>query len=72
MLTGTFETLSRNEAKARLIALGAKVAGSVSKNTSLVYAGPGAGSKLAKAQEIGIGVADEAALIARLKSFDSL
>jgi DNA ligase (NAD+) len=71
VLTGTLESLGRNEAKARLIALGAKVAGSVSKNTSLVYAGANAGSKLAKAEELGIDVADEAALIALLEELEA-
>ncbi|CAM2980866.1 NAD-dependent DNA ligase LigA [Shewanella amazonensis] len=63
VLTGTLTSLGRTEAKAKLEALGAKVAGSVSKNTHCVVAGEAAGSKLAKAQELGIPVLDEAGLI---------
>ena len=59
VLTGSLSQLSRDDAKARLMALGAKVAGSVSKKTDLVIAGEAAGSKLAKAQELGIAVIDE-------------
>ncbi|MEQ0236097.1 NAD-dependent DNA ligase LigA [Klebsiella sp. CN_Kp116] len=59
VLTGSLSQLSRDEAKAQLVALGAKVAGSVSKKTDLVIAGEAAGSKLAKAQELGIAVIDE-------------
>lgn len=66
VLTGTLEQLTRSEAKAKLIALGAKVAGSVSKNTSCVVAGPGAGSKLAKAEELGIKIFDEGEFISLL------
>lgn len=59
VLTGSLSQLSRDDAKARLAALGAKVAGSVSKKTDLVIAGEAAGSKLAKAHELGIAVIDE-------------
>ncbi|EKQ7193012.1 NAD-dependent DNA ligase LigA [Klebsiella oxytoca] len=59
VLTGSLTQLSRDDAKAQLVALGAKVAGSVSKKTDLVIAGEAAGSKLAKAQELGIAVIDE-------------
>ena len=62
VLTGSMPNLSRDEAKARLQALGAHVAGSVSKKTSLVVAGEEAGSKLDKALALGIPVLDEAAL----------
>jgi DNA ligase (NAD+) len=62
VLTGALEALTRDEAGARLKALGAKVTGSVSKRTSYVVAGAAAGSKLAKAEQLGIPVLDEAAL----------
>ena len=64
VLTGTLEQLTREEAAAVLQRLGAKTAGSVSKRTTCVVAGPGAGSKLTKAQELGIEVLDEQGLIA--------
>ncbi|GDX04907.1 NAD-dependent DNA ligase LigA [Buttiauxella sp. A111] len=63
VLTGSLSIMSRDDAKARLVALGAKVAGSVSKKTDLLIAGEAAGSKLAKAQELGIDVIDEAEMI---------
>lgn len=63
VFTGTLEQMTRDEAKARAIALGAKVAGSVSKKTDLVVAGPGAGSKLAEAEKLGVKVIDEDAWV---------
>jgi DNA ligase (NAD+) len=66
VITGTLPTLGREEAKDRLEAAGAKVAGSVSKKTDYVVAGAEAGGKLLKAQELGIAVIDEAALLALL------
>ena len=66
VLTGGLESMSRDEAGARLEALGAKVSGSVSKKTSFIVAGEAAGTKLAKAQELGVEVWDEARLLAFL------
>ena len=68
VVTGTLEALGRNEAKAHLQALGAKVAGSVSAKTSCVVAGPGAGSKLTRATDLGIEVIDEQAFLKVLAS----
>ncbi len=68
VLTGSLSQMSRDDAKARLVELGAKVAGSVSKKTDLVIAGEAAGSKLAKAQELGIEVIDEAEMLRLLGS----
>jgi DNA ligase (NAD+) len=66
VFTGTLEKMTRNEAKARAEALGAKVSGSVSAKTDLVIAGPGAGSKVKKAQDAGVKVIDEDAWVAML------
>ena len=68
MLTGTLPTLSRDQAKDMLETLGAKVAGSVSKKTHCVVAGAEAGSKLEKAQALGVPVLDEAGLLALVAS----
>jgi DNA ligase (NAD+) len=66
VFTGALEKMTRDEAKARAIALGAKVSGSVSKKTDLVVAGPGAGSKLEDARKFGVTVIDEDAWLARI------
>jgi DNA ligase (NAD+) len=63
VLTGTLPTLSRAAAEDRIVAAGGKVTGTVSKKTSYVVAGEAAGSKLAKAQELGVAVLDEAGLL---------
>jgi DNA ligase (NAD+) len=67
VLTGGLESMPRDEAGARLEALGAKVSGSVSKKTSFVVAGEAAGSKLVKAQELGLEIWDEARLLGYLE-----
>jgi len=71
VLTGSLESMSRDQGKARLEALGAKVAGSVSAKTHCVVAGPGAGSKLTRAQELGVAVLDEEAFIVRLATLEA-
>jgi DNA ligase (NAD+) len=70
VVTGKLENMGRTEAKQYLQGLGAKVAGSVSSRTTCVVAGPGAGSKLDKATELGIEVIDEAAFVERLSALD--
>jgi len=70
VLTGTFSAMSRSEAKDRLQKLGATVAGSVSKKTNLVIAGPGAGAKLKKAAELEVDVVDQEALAELLAGFE--
>ena len=70
VLTGTLERMSRNEAKQRLTGLGAKVAGSVSGRTAQLVAGPGAGSKLAKAEQLAVPIMDEAQFMDFLKTYD--
>ncbi|MDD3884890.1 MAG: NAD-dependent DNA ligase LigA [Gallionella sp.] len=70
VLTGTLASMSRDEAKSRLEALGAKVAGSVSKKTGCVIAGTEAGSKLDKARELGVTIWDEQAFLQNLKGWE--
>jgi DNA ligase (NAD+) len=66
VLTGTLPTLTREAAKEKIEAAGGKVSGSVSKKTSYVVAGEEAGSKLEKAEQLGVKVVDEAGLLALL------
>ena len=68
VLTGTLPTMSRDEASAKIKALGGKCAGSVSKKTSYVVAGEAAGSKLTKAQELGVAIIDEAELLRMIEA----
>lgn len=70
VLTGTLQTMTRDEAKARLEAMGAKVAGSVSKKTTFVVVGASAGSKLDKARALGVDVLDESAFVTFLADHD--
>ncbi|NRB54636.1 MAG: NAD-dependent DNA ligase LigA [Salinicola sp.] len=71
VLTGSLESMTRDEGKERLQALGAKVAGSVSKKTTAVVAGEAAGSKLEKAMQLGVEVIDEATFIGRLEKWEA-
>lgn len=70
VLTGSLESMTRDEGKARLQALGAKVASSVSKKTTCLVAGEAAGSKLTKAEQMGVEVIDEATFIERLAEWE--
>jgi DNA ligase (NAD+) len=69
VLTGTLAKMTRNDAKTKLQKLGAKVSGSVSKKTSCVIAGEAAGSKLTKAQDLGVDVLDEDEFIQLLAQY---
>lgn len=68
VITGTLPTLQRDDAKARIVAAGGKVTGSVSSKTSFLVAGDKAGSKLTKAQQLGVTIIDEAALLQMLSN----
>lgn len=70
VLTGAMDTMTRDEGKARLQLLGAKVAGSVSKKTTCLVAGEAAGSKLTKAEQLGVEVIDEATFMERLAAWE--
>jgi len=70
VVTGTLDSMGRSEAREKLVALGAKVAGSVSRKTDCVIAGPGAGSKLTKAEELNIPVIDELGFLSLLAQHD--
>ncbi|HIQ14550.1 MAG TPA: hypothetical protein EYH38_03115, partial [Leucothrix sp.] len=72
VLTGSMQKLKRNEAKAQLEVLGAKVSGSVSKKTTAVFAGEKAGSKLTKAETLGIPVFDEDELLELLAEEENM
>ncbi len=67
VLTGSLDAMARNDAKAILVEFGAKVASSVSKNTTVVVAGPGAGSKRTRAEALGVEIIDETGFVDRLK-----
>jgi DNA ligase (NAD+) len=71
VLTGSLSSLTRDDAKDKLEALGAKVAGSVSKKTAFVVAGEAAGSKLEKAEALGVEVWDEAKLLALFEKHEA-
>ena len=71
VLTGTLESMTRDEAQATLEALGAKVSGSVSKKTSCLIAGADAGSKLEKAQQLGVETLDEQGFLALIMKHQS-
>ncbi|GED21113.1 NAD-dependent DNA ligase LigA [Halomonas halmophila] len=71
VLTGSMESMTRDDGKARLQALGAKVSGSVSKKTTCLVAGEAAGSKLTKAEQLGVEVLDEATFLERLAAWEA-
>ncbi|WP_275286284.1 NAD-dependent DNA ligase LigA [Halomonas elongata] len=71
VLTGTMEAMTRDQGKARLQALGAKVSGSVSKKTACLVAGEAAGSKLTRAEQLGVEVIDEATFVERLANWEN-
>lgn len=71
VISGALDSMTRDEAGERLRQLGAKVAGSVSKKTTCLVAGPGAGSKLAKAQTLDVPVIDESELLSRLSEWEA-
>ena len=72
VLTGTLGTMTRNDAKSRLQALGARVSGSVSKKTAFIVAGSEPGSKLAKAADLGVEMLDETTFLERLTTWESV